>query len=339
MIKNKKVIHIIHAKTSGGIETGALKAQKFFKYDLCYRVQFIFNLKDSIFVKFYKSISLFLYLKKKLDNNYIIISSLWLSHIICFFLKISFTRFYWISFLHNSNYPTAFNKMICTKLTLASNKRVFDSFSTAKSVYNKNIIDQNNIINFYFKDYKFPKFNFKIWNKRDYDFIIVARNTNQKGFNNLEKFIEKNLSYQSKKFKLLIITDNFQSKTNLIKIKNNLKNLCKLYLKKNISNENVIKYLNKSKYYLCLSNFEGFGISIAEALKCGCFILTTNVGEQKYYLYTKRKKIIQPNQRINFSKIEKYAMSKKNFQKSIKYFDKRVNFYTDQIKNVVSNIN
>ena len=51
----------------------------------------------------------------------------------------------------------------------------------------------------------------------------------------------------------------------------------------------------------------------------------------------KKKKLINFN-KINFPKIEKDATSEKNFKNIITFFNKKVNFYTDQIINFVSSI-
>ena len=336
MSQNKKIIHIIHANINGGIEVGALKAEKYFKDNLNYKVNFIFNLNDSGILKIKKSIKLYFILKKKVNENTILISSLWISHIICFILKLSFAKFHWISFLHNTNYATIFNKFICTKLTLFSNDIIFDSFITAKSFLKNKKINKKNIVNFYFRDYKFIKSLNNKWHKRPYDFIIVARNIKQKGFFNLENFVQYNLSNYKKYFKLLIITNNILKDTNLKNIKDRFNDKCDIHFKLNLPNHKVISFLEKSKYYICLSIHEGFAITVAEALKSGCFILTTNVGEQRNYLYKKRKKLINYNNKINFAKIEKDAASEKNFKNSITFFNKKVNFYTDQIINFVS---
>ncbi len=338
MSQNKKIIHIIHANINGGIEVGALKAEKYLKDNLNYKVNFIFNLNDGAILKIKKSIKLYFILKKKINENTILISSLWASHIICFLLKLSFTKFHWISFLHNTNYATLFNKYICTKLTLFSNDVIFDSFITAKSFLKNKKINKKNIVNFYFRDYKFIKSLNNKWHKRPYDFIIVARNIKQKGFFNLEKFIQFNLSNYKKYFKLLVITNDILEDTNLKNIKDKFSYKCDIHFKLNLPNYKVVSFLEKSKYYICLSTHEGFAITVAEALKSGCFILTTNVGEQRNYLYKKRKKLINFNKKINFSKIEKDAISEKNFKNSINFFNKKVNFYTDQIVNFVSSI-
>ena len=109
----------------------------------------------------------------------------------------------------------------------------------------------------------------------------------------------------------MVITNDILEDTNLKNIKDKFSYKCDIHFKLNLPNYKVVSFLEKSKYYICLSTHEGFAITVAEALKSGCFILTTNVGEQRNYLYKKRKKLINFNKKINFSKIEKDAISEK----------------------------
>ena len=329
--KKKEIIHLIHCNRKGGVEVGALKAQTELKNFINYKVKFIYKLKDNNYQKIKKGILLFFALIK-INRKVTIITSLWFSHLILFFVTFFNKNIKWISFIHNSNYPSFLNKFISVKITLFSDQLVFDSYSTGVSFLKKNKIPKKNIINYYFKDNYFPKVNIKNWKKRIFDFIIVARNINQKGFFELEKFFSNSLKNYQRKPKILIITDDLYKEVNLKKIKLNLKNLCDINIKLNLDNKLVLKYLSKSKYYLCLSKYEGFAITIAEALHCGCFIITTNVGEQKNYLNSKRKLILSSlNTKINFSNIEVKGSSTSNYLKSLAFFKKRVNFYSDQI--------
>ena len=334
--KKEKILHLIHCYRKGGVEVGSLKAKKELKKKLNYRVKFIYKIKDNNFQRILKGISLFLKLiqtKEKIT----ILTSLWFSHLILFFVTFFNKKIQWISFIHNTNYPSFLNKFICDKLTRFSDQIVFDSKTTGTNYLNNKNVPKNSVINFYFKD-EFPKFNLKYWNNRYFDFVIVARNIEQKGFFNLEKFLKNSLKDYKTKANILIITDNLFEEVDLSKIKINLKNICNINIKLNLDNKKVLKYLSSSKYYLCLSKYEGFGITVAEALHCGCFIITTNVGEQKNYLYPKRRLIFGSlNKKINFNNIRNKGQSKSNFKKSLSFFKKRVNFYSEQIVGLLKN--
>lgn len=337
---SKNVIHLINAKTTGGIEIGAKQAEKLLKKKINYKVKFLYNHSDNLFSKFKKIFYEVFKIKRKIDkgNEIILISSLWASHLLCFFLKLLNNKFIWVSFIHNSNYPTLINKLICTKLTKLSDDLIFDSISTAQKYHKNKKKDNKRVVNFYFRN-KLPKFSIQNWNKRKYDFVIVGRNIRQKGFFLLENFINSVLAKAKSKPKILIVTNNKFAEFDIVSMKKRLKNNCNIDIKLNLENKKVLKYLTKSKIYFCLSIFEGFGITIVEALLCGCYIYTTNVGEQKNYLWSERRKIIkETNNFINFHKISKIASSKNNYKKSIKILNKRVNVYTDQLEKIIKSL-
>ena len=82
-------------------------------------------------------------------------------------------------------------------------------------------------------------------------------------------------------------------------------------------------------------------MSITEALISGCYIITTNVGEQKRYLYPKRRSLIHDVKKfdINYSKVNKIGIDKTNFTKAKIFLDLNVSYYKDNINKTLSEIN
>jgi len=333
-LKNKKILHLINCNTKGGVEVGALKAKKEFRSDVDYNVKFIYNKKDTNFskiIKAYKLIKNIICIANK-NEEIILISSLWLAHIVAFFVSFSNDKILWISFIHSSSYSTLFNQLICTKLTKFSDKIIFDSLSTSNSFYNNKKINKN-IVNYVFRDKNIKNLKENIWKNRYFDFIMIGRNIDVKGYQSLEIFLKNWILKYNKKPKFLIITDSLIKNVNLKKIKKKYKNNCEITFKTNISNDKVLKLLSKSKFYLCLSKSEGFGMSISEAIMSGCYIITTNVGEQRRYLLSNRRTLINDFLKcdINFNKLEKIGGNKSNFLKAKKFFFSHVKYYTDGI--------
>jgi hypothetical protein len=335
---NIKIIHLIHADGPGGVETGAKLGQQDFKDDISYEIKFIYNTGDNIIVKFIKFLKTtkLLFKRLKSEDNYIILSSLWMSHIISFILKILLKNMTWISFIHNSNYTNIISNLICTKLTRLADKQVFDSFSTAKA-YNYKSINRNRIINYFFQKYNLKKFDIKNWSNRRYDFITVARNTKQKGFLEIENFCKNMSNLYSSRLKILIITDNIKKIINLEELKKKLNLICDIQFEVNLTNTDVLKCMTDSKIYFCLSHYEGFGITIVESLLSGCFIVTTNVGEQEYYLHPNRRLVLNnsSNYNLDFNYINQNAPSKENFDEAKEFLHKNVKSYSDSLKHIV----
>ena len=150
-MKNTKIIHLLHADGPGGIEVGAKLGKQELKKYIDYEIRYIYHSKDKLITRLVKFTKVTRLLFKETGNKkkIIILSSLWMSHISAFILKILFRNITWISFLHTSNYHNIINRLVCTKLTRLADKQLFDSYSTAKS-YNNKKINHEEIINFFF---------------------------------------------------------------------------------------------------------------------------------------------------------------------------------------------
>ena len=339
MQEKKKIIHLIHADGPGGVETGAKLAQQEFIDNISYEIKFIYRTGDNVITKFKKFINVIINLFKEIKNkeDQIILSSLWMSHIISLILKILLKKnMMWISFIHNSNYTNIISHLICTKLTLLADKQVFDSYSTAKA-YNDKSIKRNRIVNYFFQKYDLIKFDIENWSNRKYDFITVARNTKQKGFLELEKFCISVSKLSTSRPKILVITDNLKKILDLDELKKNLNPVCDIYFEVNLSNSDVLKFMTESKIYFCLSHYEGFGITIVESLLSGCFIVTTNVGEQEYYLHPNRRLILNNDRDyiLDFNYINQNAPSKENFFKAKEFLHNNVKSYSKSLKDII----
>ena len=337
-MKKIRIIHIINADTTGGVEVGAKIAQTECSKFMDYEIRYIYDVKDSWFkklIKLFKTAKLLLRETKEKDNQNLL-SSLWMSHIVSLIVKTFSKKITWISFIHNSNYSNKLNYLVCTKLTLLADKQVFDSYSTSKA-YNNNVINQTRIVNYLFQNYDLKEFDINEWSNRKYDFIIVARNTKQKGFLELEKFCLSVSNSHSFRPKFMIITNNHKKILDLEALQIKLHDVCAIDYKIDLPNSEVLRYLSESKVYFCLSHFEGFGITILESILSGCFVVTTNVGEQKNYLWPERRLIIEKanNYKIDFNYINNNGASKENFFKTKDFLFKNVKPYAESLKRII----
>ena len=337
-MKNTRIIHLLHADGPGGIEVGAKLGKQELKKYINYEIRYIYNSKDKVITRLVKFTKVTRLLLKESggEEKSIILSSLWMSHIIAFILKILLKNITWISFLHTSNYHNIINYLVCTKLTRLADKQVFDSYSTAKA-YNNKKINRQAIINFFFPNYELKNFDINKWLNRKYDFIIVARNEKRKGVLEIENFFLNTCHSYKSKPKIIIITDNLKKAVDFIELKRKLNSICDIELITNITNPEVLKYLAESKIYVCLSHYEGFAMSVVESLLSGCFIVTTNVGEQQYYLHPNRRLVLNNSSSYNldFNYINQNGPSKENFVKAKEFLHKNVKSYSDSLKHIV----
>ena len=340
-MENIKIIHLIPCDGPGGVETGSKLGQQELREYMDYEIKYIYYSTDSVITKLVKSIKIVKLLFKETSGKEksIILSSLWMPHIIAFILKILFRNIKWISFLHTSNYHNLINYLVCTKLTRLADKQVFDSYSTAES-YDKNKINKHEIINFFFPNYEIKNFDISCWINRKYDFIIVARNEKRKGALEIENFFLNICPLYKTRPKVIIITDSLKKTVDFLEIKRKLNTICDIEFKTNITNPEVLKCFSESKIYICLSHNEGFGMSVVESLLSGCFIVTTNVGEQKNYLYSNRRLVLNNSSvyNLDFDFINQNGPSKENFIKAKDFLFKNVKSYSESLKNIVLKI-
>ncbi len=128
-------------------------------------------------------------------------------------------------------------------------------------------------------------------NQRDIDILFVGRLDHQK---NLPLFLDivSLVKVQYPKLKVYFVGDGDQ--------KNNLKKIInRLHLRQNVFIQkptlDTISYYSRSKIFLLSSNYEGFPLTLIEAISCGCFPVVRNIPELSQFFTTNRQKIIYDN--------------------------------------------
>ena len=104
---------------------------------------------------------------------------------------------------------------------------------------------------------------YDICDKRNYDFIYVGRITSHKRFDKVLSLLKS-----FKNTKILIITnDDFSSLSLPVNAS----------VISNVTDEELIHFYRESKFFISLSEFEGFGLTVIEAISQGCIpILSDN---------------------------------------------------------------
>jgi len=124
-----------------------------------------------------------------------------------------------------------------------------------------------------------------IFNKKQNILLTICwmgsiKNVKRKGLDRciyfLNELVKKDLSYK------LYIIGSFGEGTQFLKgIIFDLNLQDSVIFTGEISETEKIDYLTKSKYYLQLSTYEGFGLAVIEAMINGCYIIHSNVGGLK----------------------------------------------------------
>ncbi len=161
-----------------------------------------------------------------------------------------------------------------------------------------------------------PKYINKI--KRDIDILFVGRIEAQK---NPKKFIQivKKTSLIFPKIKTVIVGQGSESKT----IKKLIK---KLGLQKNIkiypTTINPQKFYSRSKIFLLTSNYEGFPLTLLEAISCGCYPIINNIPEIRKFFDYQSGNFIFKNTAQAVKKISKQLSHSRC--KQLKYYQRKI---------------
>ena len=109
-------------------------------------------------------------------------------------------------------------------------------------------------------------------------YIAVGRFHDAKDYPNLlSAFSELKNKQLHREIELLIVgqtDDVIYPKLQEFIIKNNLESAVKILGKK----DNIPRLLSHANYFILSSKYEGFGLVIAEAMACGCFVIATDCG-------------------------------------------------------------
>lgn len=181
-------------------------------------------------------------------------------------------------FLIKYLYPFASNILVQTPIQKKDlEKIIYNSTPNSKIISTPNWLPLN-----------FPPNKIVPYKKRLVDILFIGRIDHQKNLplfleivSEVKKYIPKIIAY--------IIGDGDQ--------KNNIKKLIKKYhLQKNVYIKsptlNPEKYYSNSKVFLLTSDYEGFPLTLMEAISCGCLPVLRNIPEISQFFTKDKSKII-----------------------------------------------
>ena len=284
MKKIIKVLHLVPTSYGGGVETAAKSFLEFSCKKFIFKVIFLKNKKtENSFFKYLITIR-----KIFKEDPDIILSSLWKSNFVTLFYKLFNPKIRYILFLHNTNNLHFVDKFI-TSLTAFL---AFEIWADASHTMEERLKSL-----FFFK---FKKRYFMNKNKKRVisfvteklvpinrstcktSFIYWGRLSPQKNIHKAIKIFSKIYEYEKSSI-FRIIGPDYGVKKNLYS------KIIKLGLEKNIliydymSFEEIKKFANSACFFIQLSSYEGFAMSVSEAMRLGLIPVVTSVGQIKYY--------------------------------------------------------
>ena len=267
------IAHVLPGMNFGGVEVAILKSYQSLNQEFDYNVYFVRNLGEldvgqSSLVKLFKRV---LIRDKRPD---LILTSLWWGHLVGMILSLIGIR--WACFIHSTGYSSIFdNIFIRLALTLCP-LHIFDS-ETSKNHFRTYKNRQSFVVPYVF--HEFEKNN-ELNKEPEFTFSWIGRNSKEKRLDLLVKFI-KSLQEKLITFRCHICIAGDRDIV-LDQLSMEFKN--SIVVKYNVPPEEIKAVNCNSKMTLCLSDYEGFSITTAEATLRGNFICTRRVGELPSYL-------------------------------------------------------
>ncbi len=278
----KKIIHIIPAKTMGGVEMAAETAKniksKNFNFEIIY-----LSIKKYKFAKSLFSFFDILMTTKKIINKNpdFIIVSLWKSCLSAYILSIFKPEVKIILFLHLTKSTNIVDFFISKIISKKAFQIWSDSEKTNSLRSNELKIDPKRprkIISF---------IRYKLDCNKTYNlepnFIFWGRIHKQKRLDKAITLFHSILKTGNNDCKFLIIGPDCGDLSNLKKLVKKLKINKYVFFQKEKNFKEILKISKNYSFFLQLSDYEGMGMSVIESMQLGLVPIITEVGEINSY--------------------------------------------------------
>ena len=341
-MKRNKIIHLIPSDSIGGVETAAKTSIDIKSDNYIFTLKFLSKQKNNskfiprIFSLFEITFSTIEVINYKPD---FLLVSLWKSCISAIFIKMANPKPRIILFLHLTK-STNFVDYFFNKIVSRFSYQIWgDSKSTLKDRSFELGIDpkkKKRVISFI--SYKLDANKSKVCKPI---FIFWGRFHSQKRIELAIKLFNE-ISKNRDDAKFLLIGPDCGKLESLKELCNRLKLNKKIKFFKSKSIKEIIKYANKSSFFLQLSDHEGLGMSVVESMQLGLIPIVTNIGEIKNYCIHGQNSLIFSNIKktseeiftlINYPKKMNYL--RKN---AIKTWSKKIT-YRDDISQALEELN
>jgi glycosyltransferase involved in cell wall biosynthesis len=274
--KMKKVLHIIPNFGIGGVEEGIRRSYEDLNRNFSYHV-FSIKTDGSAGTIPIGWISLLRMMRSRRTRPDIVITSLWPSHFIGLFFKI--LGFTWIPFFHVALEQTGIRKLAHRLAVSYGDVLISDSSATAKSL---GVLDdrRTRICPYIFQDTQ--QTSAKPIQQRATHFIFVGRVHSQKRIDLLLKFLG-HFSDHGVSFNCHFILAGEDHQIDAV-VADIARDGLEIAVTRNASNEDVRAALADARFFLLLSDYEGFSLATIEAVQAGCVPIVRPVGEIPNYL-------------------------------------------------------
>lgn len=268
------VYHLIPTNQYGGVEVAAQLSYAQLNHSIDYKLVFLkYKVSDSIPFHCHFSL-LHLFLNAFSGKRLILVASLWPSYLVSLFFII-FPNIQVVPFYHNSKFVHWKDKLFSLLILFQTSSCLVDSPAA-----NSFILSYRKIISFIIPyQFPFPKTVIpQPFIYRSFDFIFIGRFSPQKRFDLIFPFLNSLSSLISTRLNIAVVlsTSSFDK---VLYFRDQLATLPDLNVScyHNIENINVLRLLVDSKVFVLLSDFEGYSMTLSEAIRAGCVCMVRDL--------------------------------------------------------------
>jgi glycosyltransferase involved in cell wall biosynthesis len=268
-----RVAHIVPSMNVGGVEMAIYRTSSALNKAFDYKVYCVKS-QGSLEAGQHKFRDYLKCLLSPASRPDVVLTSLWWSHPIGFIS--TFFGVQWVVFLHSSGFASFPDWLFCRLAVRVAKNFFYDSENTKRKMLAG--IDEGT--------YFIPCFTLDYESKREFrenpsvDLVWVGRNSPEKRLDLISDIAHRLLSVRpSTRISLYVAGEQFAE---FDMLKSNYGDA--VYLRYNDSPDAVLEAFQDSRIALCLSDYEGFSMSTAEAAFYGNLIAAREVGDLHLYL-------------------------------------------------------
>lgn len=272
-VKKIRVAHLVPGMVFGGVEVAILKSYPYlnelFDYDVFY-----VRKKGELNVGQRNVFSMLLDWLIKEKPHDLVITSLWWSHL--FGMLASTFGVKWVAFIHSTGSSSILDYCV-TRIALQFCKNiVFDSDATRDKFEGEYSGDCFVVPYIFAQKYE----EMAITENPTYDISWVGRNSKEKRLDLLVRLIVSLAKYSMEiRYCVCVAGESYTPLDDIAATMSG--SICLNY---NVVPNKVIELNRDSKMILCLSDYEGFSATTADAVLCGNYVAARKVGDLPNYL-------------------------------------------------------
>ncbi len=271
-----KVLHVVPSLNIGGVEVGLLRSQSELEERLAFQVFSVkgpgrLNLPSLNWLRIFKL------LFRKEHRPQVVVTSLWLGHLVGFLLAV-FYGARWVPFFHAARSEGVLRDTILRGAARLSCFAFFDSPATFR-YYEMDGKARTQIIPYRFLP---PGQDVQEASSRAFTCIFVGRLSPEKRLDLLIEFLSRLRRLMPDIQPLVVLSGvpkALEEFGTLLEA-----NEVTAVVRANVPPLEVVDLLGQSVLYLSFSDYEGFGMATVDAMSCGCIPVVRPVGEMASYV-------------------------------------------------------